>query len=664
MNYRRQANSIPTKNLISSNSSGYCENKESILHSSSSIKIRSPDLPLHRQITQRLQSDPHRKHKDFSKNISPISTTSHKSKLLHVFDNLRPSSAKAISFPYKSISAMAKSPAESFNELSEFKSIEPKSSQGQGSSGNTNRLSTTPKDLYQEKDKLINQLKALAERLKTPTSSRTRDSHTKENSQDRLAYEQILKRIEELNLGYQRFLVQSQPEELLKPPSPFLQLPDDESPNVFEKVEIEKKTNLFHELEVEMQHVKDQIKHNGEMLLSIQELQTHPVEDQTPVKITPKVEIDKSTTPSKRSFMKSPKQAKGEFKEEMDRLEKEKREYARKKLEDEQKLKNKKLKLEKKNEELLVFQDELNKKQEEMIDREKKLELGEKSFEKLTQSLEKQSEELMKQKIEYNLKVETFNKNLQKFEREKNDFLKYEKDFYSRNIDLKGEYGKLETLKKEIYFEKEAIEAQKAEELAKIKELATRESKLHLKEEEMKKVEKVINERSIRVEDELATLNKEKFDFMQNVETLEKRMKDKQEQLAEWEKSLNARKEMYDDIEIKLLGMKLNEEMWQKKRDMEVANLQEKITTLSSREKELEKKEQKLNKLLHDNLQKKKFETSTPTATTTGNGAAISKLRFSVTTPTSPTFLQESPKKGEASISTSTPQDLDTLSSK
>jgi len=495
---------------------------------------------------------------------------------------------------------------------------------------------------------------------------------TNQRNQDEIAYQRIIQRIEDLNYGYQQFLE-------LVPNSDgaeFTQTAKQEeevksieegarSPNVFEKVEIEKRTALFHELEEEMQHVKDQLKQNGEMLLSIQEIQTHPppattTDSLTPIKIT--TPVNSKSSPWKKSTLgKSPKVVKGEkslqlreieLKEEMERFEKERGEYMRRKLDEEQKLKNKKLKLDKKNEELKAFQDELNKKQEEMIDKEKKLTLSEKSFEQLTRKLEEQSEELIKQKIEYNSKVETFNKNLQKFEKDKSEFLKYERDFYSRNIDLKGEYGKLEALKKEMYFEKEALEIQKEESQAKVEELARRENLIKTKEEEIKKVEKVINERSIRVEEEMTTLNKEKFDFMQNVETLEKRMKEKQEQLAEWEKSLNSRKEMYDDIEIKLLGMKLNEEMWQKKRDIEVANLQEKMTSLSHREKELEKKEQKLKKLLQENTQKKKAETPS---------SAISKLRFSVTTPTSPIF-QDSPKKAPSSSSTTnTPKETDVL---
>jgi len=109
-----------------------------MFHSPSTLTMCSADLPLHRQITQRLQSDSNRKQKTFNKHISPLSTTtSHKSKLLHVFDNIRPASAKTISYSYKSSSVLAKSPVESFNELSEFKSIEPKSTKNQDSANTT-----------------------------------------------------------------------------------------------------------------------------------------------------------------------------------------------------------------------------------------------------------------------------------------------------------------------------------------------------------------------------------------------------------------------------------------------------------------------------------------------------------------------------------------------
>jgi len=245
---------------------------------------------------------------------------------------------------------------------------------------------------------------------------------------------------------------------------------------------------------------------------------------------------------------------------------------------------------------LIDIEGELKKREGEINERNKRLEENENEFEELTERLERQSEELTNQKLEFTKNVEAFSSRVGRFEEEREEFNKYEKEFNEKNIELRNEQDRLRILRDQIASEQEMNDQRcrdirlAYEELNANKALEKeREDILQAKEFEMEKKIK-------KYEEDLETMNREKEEFITLVTMAEKKLQMREEELNEREILLNTRRDKYDDFDLKLLGMRLNEEVWQKRRDIEVGALQEEIHRIREREKQLERREAKLMK--------------------------------------------------------------------
>lgn len=106
----------------------------------------------------------------------------------------------------------------------------------------------------------------------------------------------------------------------------------------------------------------------------------------------------------------------------------------------------------------------------------------------------------------------------------------------------------------------------------------------------------------------MQTLEAEKEEFKNTIQEAEIKIRERQDELDGREVELDQRKEAYDDFDLKMLGIKMNEEVWQKRRDIEVDNLVEEVKKIREKERELKRKEDRLMKWEQE-LKKNKDET-------------------------------------------------------
>jgi len=121
-------------------------------------------------------------------------------------------------------------------------------------------------------------------------------------------------------------------------------------------------------------------------------------------------------------------------------------------------------------------------------------------------------------------------------------------------------------------------------------------SLLEEREISIQEKEAELNQRIEKVEQDTLVLTQEKEDFMRTLESAELNIKRREENQDMRELELDRRRDRYDDIDLHLAGIRLNEEVWQKKREIEVTAIEEEMKKMKSREIELQKKERALMK--------------------------------------------------------------------
>jgi len=302
----------------------------------------------------------------------------------------------------------------------------------------------------------------------------------------------------------------------------------------------------------------------------------------------------------------SSKEPSGDRERELERRERELHEKMRQVREKEDMLKRRELELsemmakkqdfEAKMKSLIEIEGELKKREGEINERNKHLEDNENEFEELTSRLERQSEELTNQKLEFTKNVEAFSSRVGRFEEEREDFNKYEREFNEKNIDLRNEQERLRILRDQIAAEQEMSDQRSREIRHAYEELNAKKILEKEREEALQAKELEMQKKIQKYEEDLETLTREKEEFINLVTQAEKKLQLREDDLNEREILLNTRRDKYDDFDLKLLGMKLNEEVWQKRRDIEVGALQEENQRIKEREKQLQKREEKLMK--------------------------------------------------------------------
>ena len=287
-------------------------------------------------------------------------------------------------------------------------------------------------------------------------------------------------------------------------------------------------------------------------------------------------------------------------------LERERDERLKRIDEEERDLENQRESLTQQKRRYFEYERELKKVENNLNERSKQLKANEDEFETLTQRLEKQSEDLAHQKMEFTKMNDALHKKIEQFKTEKGEFIHYEKEFNEKNTLLRSEQEQLVRSKEDLQNKQVLVDEGYRSLMAEYEEFREKQINLDRREQEIIHKERILDERSERTEEGVQTLNKEREEFISIVDLAEKRLKEREDDLNEREIMLNARKEKYDDFDLKLLGMKLNEEVWQKRRDLEVESLQEENKKMKDREKELHKREERLKLLEGSTTERKK----------------------------------------------------------
>ena len=348
------------------------------------------------------------------------------------------------------------------------------------------------------------------------------------------------------------------------------------------KNELADKSTLLNELEGQIYQVQDQIKKNETMLKQKRSEQcSYETVANQEHKRDPSSRYEKQNdTYDKREYSKYG----GEYMEQLEDFENEKRRFYQAVMDTEAKIKIE-------EEQLMQTKRNLGKFQIECEERRVKLEKNEKEIEKKTRKIEHQNEEIAN---EYNKKRDGLNKAIEKFQSEKEEFMQFEKEFQRKNFELKMEKERIVEFSDQLKNEKNEMEKQYSELGPKFQELLDLKARLEKCSFEMNEKESIINKKIEEFNKDSSNLKKEKEDFIQTITQAEIRLNQREQLLNEKEKDLNDRKEVYDDFDLKLLGMQMNEELWQKKRNYEIGNLMDEVKKLKDKEKELHKREEKI----------------------------------------------------------------------
>ena len=279
---------------------------------------------------------------------------------------------------------------------------------------------------------------------------------------------------------------------------------------------------------------------------------------------------------------------------EIEKLERERMLFLSKKKGEEQKLKQKEEDLKIQKRAFQTLEQELIKRDNEVNERAHNLEEREREFEVLTRNIETQSDLLMRQKLEFIKELDLLNQKKDELKVEKNKIEKIQESLeriiqmqVELNVKMikEGLKNKEETLEKKFQELTEGFEDLNKERILQDE----RERNLRVKELETKA-------ESERVREETHLLNKEREEFIKALELAEEDIKRRGAELDKKEEILNARKEAYDEYDLNLMGMKLNEEVWKKRREIEVHNIQQELEKVKKKELELQKREKRLSR--------------------------------------------------------------------
>ena len=242
--------------------------------------------------------------------------------------------------------------------------------------------------------------------------------------------------------------------------------------------------------------------------------------------------------------------------------------------------------------------DEQLKKEDELNQRAKEREKREKELRIFAKKLEQQSEELLAQKVDYSLKAELYNKMLKRLSEEASE----RREELSGNANLSFIYqdDKMKKLEEQYILKLRNLEA-KQNTLDEERRIS--ESKLR----DLVKREGDLAEREMLCQEKLNELRKtagtDKSSHAEQI--LENVVKQKSEEIELLKEKIN-QYENNENMEIKIMGMKMNEEIQRKKIELEVKYLKEewekvieRESSLSKREKILEKRYDELNKKNH-----------------------------------------------------------------
>ena len=245
-------------------------------------------------------------------------------------------------------------------------------------------------------------------------------------------------------------------------------------------------------------------------------------------------------------------------------------------------------------EKLSRFEKELKSREQEIYVRQNELKATEDELESLAMKLEEQSQEVIEQKSELNDKIELFTSAHEKFQAEKREFVNYEKDFHRRNLELNAEKERLAEETKQARQEKHQCEQKVHEMSSKLKKMEQAKGVFDDQEHLALKRESALREQYEELQQEAQSFRAEKLNFQEMIRQEEQKLYEREQELLSKELQVNQSKAYYEDFELKLLGIKMNEELWQKKRGYEIENLSDDIKRLKEKEIVLAKKEEKL----------------------------------------------------------------------
>jgi len=280
------------------------------------------------------------------------------------------------------------------------------------------------------------------------------------------------------------------------------------------------------------------------------------------------------------------------LRKEAEKTQREKMLFNTKKKQEEDKLKQREDELNEKKAKLAKYEEDLVLRENEVNESKRIIAKREKDFEELTKTLEEQSEDLMQQRMSYVQEIQVFNNSVQGLMREKEELhnmrASLERVIESRVEKIMSEFradmkSQEETLKRRIY------------ELSQEHEKVYQERcQLEEREHRIQERENLLNQQIEKVEQESQILNQQKEEFMKTLEIAEQNVKRREEEQDMREIELDRRRDRYDDIDLHLAGIRLNEEVWQKKREIEVTAIEEEMKKMKTKELELQKKERAL----------------------------------------------------------------------
>ena len=262
--------------------------------------------------------------------------------------------------------------------------------------------------------------------------------------------------------------------------------------------------------------------------------------------------------------------------------------------EEEARLKKKEAEIEEIRQMLRKKEKEIEARDAELKERKERLDKTEQEFQKLAKRLEDQSEELIKQKTNLNQRIEAFTTAYERFQDEKSELAHMEKEFHKKTVEMRLEKERLTEQNSGFYREKNEVERQNYEIKMKLEELERAKKAFDQKEAALIQRELAIEQKCEELRAEIDSFKHEKEDFANTMVKAEQMINEREKQLQAKELLISQNKEYLDDFELKLLGLRMNEEQWQKKRDFEIENLLDDVKRLKQKEISLAKKEEKL----------------------------------------------------------------------
>jgi len=282
------------------------------------------------------------------------------------------------------------------------------------------------------------------------------------------------------------------------------------------------------------------------------------------------------------------------LRKEADKVQRERMLFNSRKKQDEEKLKQRENEFEEKKARLAKYEEDLVMRENEVNEAKRVIARREKDFEELTKNLEEQSEDLMQQRMSYVQEIQVFNSSVQGLMREREEInnmrASLEKVIESRVEKI------LSGFRQEMKNQEDALKKKYYELNQEFDKVYKERSLLEEREISIQEKEAELNQRIEKVEQDTLVLTQEKEDFMRTLESAELNIKRREENQDMRELELDRRRDRYDDIDLHLAGIRLNEEVWQKKREIEVTAIEEEMKKMKSREIELQKKERALMK--------------------------------------------------------------------